>query len=109
MNCLKFSNGDQYKFKRLKTTANIFTINLTICDLLSCCLHRLAIYSAFRGRMHKLTYFPFLIHCLGITALRLVLLTSYYFIVFVYILHTVLQPKPKRLTTDISTRQPSRE
>ena len=38
------------RFKRLRTPANVFIINLTICDFLACCLHPLAVYSAFRGR-----------------------------------------------------------
>ncbi|KAI9552891.1 arthropsin2 [Daphnia sinensis] len=38
------------RFKRLRTPANVFIINLTICDFFACCLHPLAVYSAFRGR-----------------------------------------------------------
>ncbi|KAK4014393.1 hypothetical protein OUZ56_026916 [Daphnia magna] len=38
------------RFKRLRTPANVFIINLTICDFCACCLHPLAVYSAFRGR-----------------------------------------------------------
>ncbi|XP_057381173.1 pineal opsin-like [Daphnia carinata] len=38
------------RFKRLRTPANVFIINLTICDFCACCLHPMAVYSAFRGR-----------------------------------------------------------
>jgi hypothetical protein len=34
----------------LRTPANVFIINLTICDFFACCLHPLAVYSSFRGR-----------------------------------------------------------
>ena len=45
-----FSSFWKNRFKRLRTPANVFIINLTICDFLACCLHPLAVYSAFRGR-----------------------------------------------------------
>ena len=38
------------RFKRLRTPDNVFVINLTLCDFLSCFLHPLSIYSTFRGR-----------------------------------------------------------
>lgn len=42
--------SNPYRFKRLRTPSNVFIINLTICDFCACCLHPLAVYSAFRGR-----------------------------------------------------------
>ena len=49
---LIFPTGDYYlnRIKRLRTTANVFIINLAICDFLSCCIFPMAIYSTFRGR-----------------------------------------------------------
>lgn len=38
------------RFKRLRTPANVFIINLTACDFFSCLIHPMAIYSSFRGR-----------------------------------------------------------
>ena len=45
-----FIIGHRYRFKRLRTPANVLIGNLAVCDLLSCCLHSMAIYSTFRGR-----------------------------------------------------------
>lgn len=49
MSCLLVVSNPR-RFKRLRTPANVFIINLTICDFCACCLHPLAVYSAFRGR-----------------------------------------------------------
>lgn len=49
-NLIYINHSSFNRFKRLRTPANVFIINLTTCDFLSCCLHPLSIYSAFRGR-----------------------------------------------------------
>jgi 7 transmembrane receptor (rhodopsin family) len=41
---------DGRRFKRLRTPANVLVMNLTACDLISCLIHPMAIYSAYRGR-----------------------------------------------------------
>ena len=38
------------RFKRLRTPANVLVMNLTVCDFISCLIHPMAIYSAYRGR-----------------------------------------------------------
>lgn len=38
------------RFKRLRTPANVLVMNLTACDFISCLIHPMAIYSAYRGR-----------------------------------------------------------
>jgi len=39
-----------FRFRRLRTPANIFIMNLAVADLGACCLHSLAAYSNFNGR-----------------------------------------------------------
>jgi r-opsin len=40
----------EFRFKRLRTPANVLVMNLTACDFISCLIHPMAIYSAYRGR-----------------------------------------------------------
>jgi 7 transmembrane receptor (rhodopsin family) len=37
------------RFKRLRTPANVFIMNLTLSDLCACLLHPMASYSSFNG------------------------------------------------------------
>ena len=40
----------KYTFEKLRTPANVYIMNVAISDVLSCCIHSLSVYSAFRGR-----------------------------------------------------------